>query len=329
MSIWKISAGTASVLGKRQAKSDAQPTTAYIMLGEKCQNDCRFCAQARESAARSRFLSRITWPECPSEEVTAGIAASFDQGKFKRVCLQVVTSSTSGELALDAVHDLHAASSVPLCVASDIVTIEQAKKLFAAGSERLCIALDAATPAVYRLTKSGGSWEQKWQQLVDYAREFPGRITTHLIVGLGETEQELVATIAACLSRKITVGLFAFTPIKGTAWADRSAPDIGCYRRIQIAHYFLQQGYSGEKIVFDKGRITDFLCQNLEQLLADGKAFETSGCLDCNRPYYNERPSGTMFNYPRPLTSRECQLALAESGVVGVGGAKQYEVAAH
>ncbi|MCW3977503.1 MAG: radical SAM protein, partial [Candidatus Bathyarchaeota archaeon] len=25
----------------------------------------------------------------------------------------------------------------------------------------------------------------------------------------------------------------------------------------------------------------------------------TSGCPGCNRPYYNERPGGPLYNYPR------------------------------
>jgi biotin synthase-related radical SAM superfamily protein len=325
MNLWKLSAGTASVLGNRPAKSDAQPTTAYLMLGEKCQNNCRFCAQARNSRARNSLLSRITWPECSAEQAAAGIAAAYDHGQLKRACVQVVTSSAGVEMALAAVSKLHQTSNVPVCVASDIATIEQAKMLLAAGCERLCIALDAATPAIHHLTK-GGSWEQKWQLLVNCAEQFPGRITTHLIVGLGETEQEIMAIINACLIRNITVGLFAFTPIKGTDWAERSAPDLGCYRRIQIAHYFLQQGYSLDKINFDKGHIVAFDCNNLAQLLAGGKAFETSGCPDCNRPYYNEHPGGTMFNYPRPLSRQECQLAIAVSGVIRE---VQDEVASH
>ncbi len=321
MNYWKLSAGTANVIGQRPVKSDVQPTTAYIMLGESCQNNCRFCAQARESTARDRLLSRITWPECPSAEAAAGIAAAHEQGLLKRACFQVVTTAANSASALDAVRALHAVSSVPVCVASDIATLEQARKLLRAGSERLCIALDAATPDIHHVTKSG-SWERKWQLLVDCAQQFPGRVTTHLIVGLGETEQELVTTIAACLTRNITVGLFAFTHIKGTAWSERPAPDIGCYRRIQIAYYLLQQGYSLDKIIFDKQRIVGFSCEQLEQLLDSGKAFETSGCPDCNRPYYNERPGGIMFNYPRPLTSRECQAAIAASGIVGGGTAQ-------
>lgn len=36
-----------------------------------------------------------------------------------------------------------------------------------------------------------------------------------------------------------------------------------------------------------------------------GKAFLTTGCPDCSRPYYNKRPSGPIYNYPRPLSDEE------------------------
>jgi len=41
-----------------------------------------------------------------------------------------------------------------------------------------------------------------------------------------------------------------------------------------------------------------------------GEAFQTSGCPGCNRPYYNERPGGFIYNYPRPLSAAETAAAL-------------------
>jgi len=43
-----------------------------------------------------------------------------------------------------------------------------------------------------------------------------------------------------------------------------------------------------------------------------GEPFQTCGCPDCNRPFYNERPGGVMYNYPRPLTPVEARRAMAE-----------------
>jgi biotin synthase len=55
--------------------------------------------------------------------------------------------------------------------------------------------------------------------------------------------------------------------------------------------------------------------QDVSQYLADGDAFRTSGCPDCNRPFYNERPGGPMYNYARPLTLEEAFRAISEMAV--------------
>ena len=36
----------------------------------------------------------------------------------------------------------------------------------------------------------------------------------------------------------------------------------------------------------------------LRETVKTGIPFMTSGCPGCNRPYYNERPSGPLYNYP-------------------------------
>ncbi|MPM23554.1 hypothetical protein SDC9_70028 [bioreactor metagenome] len=162
------------------------------------------------------------------------------------------------------------------------------------------------------------SWERRWTLLSDCAKELPGQISTHLIVGLGETEEEMVSTIAKCIGKGISVGLFAFTPLKGTAWARKEPPSIDHYRRIQIAFYLIKQGIDHSRFKFRDGELVDFglVAGKLYALLAEGKAFETSGCEDCNRPYYNERPGGIMYNYPRPLTEEEAIRAIEECGII-------------
>ncbi len=316
MKTWRLSAGTASVLGIKRVKSEALPTTAYVMLGEKCRNNCRFCAQASSSQARDGFLSRVTWPAVPGEEAAAGICTAYRQGRLKRVCLQAVDCEDSWDGAKTALQALKAGGVRHVCVSSRFETVREAAELLADGAEKVCLAMDAATPAVYRRAK-GGDWHCRFALLQACARAFPGRITTHLIVGLGETEQEAVAFIAACREMDVTVGLFAFTPVRGTALAKEKPPALDAYRRVQIAHYLLRAGQDRSVIEFSGGRISGIDLPGWTTLLADGKAFETSGCPDCNRPYYNERPGGVMYNYPQPLTRREAAQALAQSGIGG------------
>jgi biotin synthase-related radical SAM superfamily protein len=50
----------------------------------------------------------------------------------------------------------------------------------------------------------------------------------------------------------------------------------------------------------------------------DGEAFCTAGCPGCNRPFYNERPAGPMYNYPRPLTPAEVEAACSEMALASL-----------
>jgi len=298
-------------------KADVLPTTAYIMLGEKCKNNCLFCAQARDSEARVDLLSRVTWPAVPKDEAATGIGVCYEVGTIKRACLQVVQSANSWDHTVHALELLQDSSAVPICVSSHLETVEQARELVARGAQRVCIALDAVTPEVYENVKSG-HWTAKWSLLLECAQALPGLITTHLIVGLGESEEEMVNRMAICVDKGITIGLFAFTPVRGTTWANHRPPTIAQYRRIQIAHRLLKNGYKQAVIGYHNGTISEFHVpeQELLDLLIDGQAFETSGCEDCNRPYYNERPGGLIYNYPRHLTSIEVTQAITQCEVI-------------
>lgn len=316
MTRWRISAGTASILGNRPIKSDALPTTAYIMLGDQCKNNCRFCTQSTSSQARSDLLSRVTWPSFEEIDITPRISPAYLRGKIKRICLQVVDDEAPFTRALETLEKLLLDGPKPICVSSRLQNIAQAQQLISAGAQRICLAIDAATPELYQLIK-GTDWLEKIALLQASAKAFPGRVTTHLIIGLGETEKEAVRFIMDCISRNITVGLFAFTPIPGTDLGQSSPPPIDQYRRIQVAHYLLKKGYPPNTILFDNGKIIGYNVPDLGQLLSDGKAFRTTGCSDCNRPYYNERPGSVLYNYPRPLTPEEIKQALLECGIGG------------
>lgn len=318
MNRWRLSAGTAWLLGLQSGSCDVPPTTGYIMLGEHCRNNCAFCAQAAQSGARKNQLSRIVWPECVAEQATELLKKAHNEGAVRRTCFQVVNEAGSRTATLAALRLLGGEQGMPLCVSGIMNNVDEAKELFAAGAERICIALDAATEAVYRLAK-GSDWQKKRSLLAECATHFPGRITTHLIVGLGESEEEMVDALAECCRLGITAALFAFTPLRGTRWAQRKAPELGQYRRCQIARRLLYSGLPRSAIQCANGRIIgiDRPLDEWRKRLADGSAFQTSGCPDCNRPYYNERPGHVPFNYPRALSAEEVRAAVAASGLCG------------
>lgn len=311
----RCSVGTAKVLGLNNIKTDALPTTAYLMVGEHCKFNCAFCAQARESRSKTNLLSRVVWPEFQEHEVVQGLQIPEAQKVMQRVCFQVVQDGKALEEAKSLVKTIKNESpNMPICVSAGPRSLTEIEDLLKHGVDRVSLALDAATPEVFALAKDG-SWENRYELLIEAAGKFPGHIGTHLIVGLGETEEEMVKIIQDMYDKGITVALFAFTPVKGTRMEQSPKPELNHYRRIQVAHYLIRRKYArADEFIFRVGRIVSF-SMHLDQLwdyLSSGEAFQTSGCSGCNRPYYNESPREEFYNYPRPLTPEETKKSWQE-----------------
>ncbi len=313
----RVSSGSARVLGLTEGILDAKPTTIYLLTfrSSKCYANCAFCPQARESKGRADALSRVTWPPFPTELVLSGIEQAFGSDATERVCLQALNYSTVFEDILNVATEIISRVNVPVSVSCQPISREEMRRLSGAGVQRISIPLDAATKRLFDRVKgqlAGGPyiWEKQLKALRDAVDVF-GRnlVTTHLIVGLGEKEQEIVRRVQWCVDHGIYPSLFSFTPILGTVLEDHLPPSISHYRRIQIAHHLITNGQTRyEDMVFKKnGALKNFGVskQQLWHVIRTGKPFRTSGCPGCNRPYYNERPSGPIYNYPRELYPEE------------------------
>ncbi len=303
----KVSMGTASVLGFRKIENDAPPTTAYLLAGDRCKNSCSFCPQAKNSNGRVDMLSRIVWPQYNSQRVVEAIAKAVEKEQIRRTCLQVVNNQEAKDLAVQFLKQLKESIQVPICISANISNAKEASMLIEQGADRISVAIDCASPLLFPTVK-GGTLEEKVVFIENLNASLPGRIGTHLIVGLGETEEEIIKLMGRLISKGITVALFAFTPVRGTRDELRSPPPIGSYRRIQVAHFLLTKKIMEikdfsfkESKIFHYGIAED----HLFDILQDGTAFQTSGCDYCNRPYYNEKPGGIIYNYPRRLDRDE------------------------
>jgi biotin synthase len=313
----RVSTGSAIVLGLLRGRLDAKPTTIYLLTYRdgKCSANCGFCPQANTSRGRADMLSRVTWPPFQTEQVLSGIEESTKTGAVKRICIQALNYPKVFEDLLNLTKEINSRVKVPLSVSCQPLNREKMEKLAKAGVDRLSIALDAATEEVFDRVKgklAGGVylWERQREALKDAVQTFgENHVTTHLIVGLGETEREMVQTVQWCVDSGVYPSLFAFTPIPGTLLEDLSQPSLSHYRRIQVARYLIISGKTRyEKMVFDENdHLADFgvSSEELKQVIVTGEPFVTSGCPGCNRPYYNEKPGGPLYNYPRPPLPEE------------------------
>jgi biotin synthase-related radical SAM superfamily protein len=313
----RISLGTAVTFKLLTGKLDARPTTAYLMTygRGRCLSNCGFCPQARRSHSRPDLLSRVSWPVFPTREVLERIRNLAEDDMIRRVCLQALNYPmvfTHLEALISAIKQR---AKIPISVSCQPLITENIRLVADAGAERIGIPLDAATQDLFEKikgTSAGGpySWAGQFRLLRDAVSIFgPGRVSTHLIVGLGETEQEMVRMFQRCVDIDVFPALFAFTPVPGTRLEGESQPSIEKYRRVQIARSLILHGATTvERMSFTKmGELIDFGVdeERLKQAVRSGEPFLTAGCPNCNRPYYNEKPRGPMYNFPRRLTEEE------------------------
>ncbi|MEJ2271013.1 MAG: radical SAM protein, partial [Candidatus Bathyarchaeota archaeon] len=233
----------------------------------------------------------------------------------KRVCIQSLNYPEVFSDLLTLVKEIKTKTAVPLSVSCKPLTQKKMKDLAKAGVNRISVALDAATEKIFNTVKGqsvGGpyQWKRQHKALKNAVKIFgEGSVSTHLIVGLGETENEFCQAIQWCVDSGVYPALFAFTPLPGTAFENKLQPSLSSYRRIQLAHYLLTHKKAHiSHIKFDTNdQIIKFDIEKSELLsiIDSGKPFLTSGCPGCNRPYYNERPGGSLYNYPRELQLEE------------------------
>jgi len=307
----RVSLGSAVVLGLTRGSLNAKPTTVYLLTYRpgKCYANCGFCPQARESRGRADMLSRVVWPPFPTKQVLIGIEEAERSGLIRRVCIQALNYPTVFDDLLKLTREIRYRTGIPISVSCQPLNRERIQRLAAAGMDRISIPLDAVTKEIFDKIKGslvGGpyAWEKQREALEDAVRILgKGFVTTHLIAGLGETEREMTRAIQWCVDLGVYPALFAFTPIQGTPLEKNPPPSLRYYRMVQVAHYLILHGKTRyERMEFDgNGRLIGFGVSEelLLEAIRTGNPFLTSGCPDCNRPYYNERPGGPIYNYPQ------------------------------
>ena len=261
------------------------------------------------------MLSRVSWPVVPFHKMLRGIEEAYGRGQVKRVCVQALNYPETFQQLPEIAKAIRQRIKVPISISCQPLRRENIKKLFEAGVERIGIPLDAATEQIFDDVKglsAGGpySWKRQYGLLKEAVKVFgKGRVSTHFIVGLGENERQMIHAIQRIVDNGILPALFAFTPIAGTKMERIAQPSVDAYRRIQVARYLIVGGLGRcQDFFFDNGgRLINFNVADriLKVIIKTGEPFRTSGCPDCNRPYYNERPSGPIYNYSRTLTQEE------------------------
>jgi biotin synthase len=283
----------------RDIRMAAVPTTAYLMTSSSCMGDCAYCGQGRGAVGDHSHLSRINWPEVGENQLVEAFIKH--PGVFQRVCFQTTAShGVLGQL-LVLVPRIHEASGVPMSVSYRVTKHEEADQLFDAGVQRIGVAIDCCSKRLHPQLR-GGSLAESVTLVKDLAGRYPGRISTHLIIGLGEEEMEAAELMLELHRAGVLVSLFAFSPVRGTRMEHRAPPALVSYRKLQLLLGLLDwQEQERFWVAYDARKSIHGLGLSEAQIrlfLERHFVFVTHGCPGCNRPFYTEVPGGTMFNFP-------------------------------
>ena len=313
----QTSLAAAMALGYRSSifRRDSYLTGLNLLVTypDGCVGRCGFCglSHQRRVDPEKRTFIRVDWPAYAVDDIIARLNRNGD--RLRRVCVGMITRQSAFDDMNTIIRRFHEESNRPITALIAPTLIRDLSRLAEveeAGADMLGVAIDAATPELFERYRGKGvegphRWAYYWAALEEAVRIF-GRykVGVHLIVGLGETEQEMIITIQRAHDLGAHTHLFSFYPESGSPMEDHPQPSYGHYRRVQLARYIINKDYGRyEQMDFNAaGQVVDLGVQT-DELILYGEPFMTSGCpgpdgkVACNRPFGNERPGRPIRNY--------------------------------
>jgi biotin synthase len=283
-----------------------------------CRSDCGYCglARTRPGTYEDKSFIRVEWPLVPTDELVDRMAARNDT--MTRLCISMVTHPHAYRDTLDISARITAKVTAPLSILVAPPTLNRTKmeRFKGVGVDMIGIGLDAVTEDLFRRIRTdvpaggaGLSWAKYWE-VVNDAREIfgPWKVNCHTLVGLGETDRDLVDIFTRLRDREIFSYLFCFNPEPDSRMADQPKSPLRRWRRIQLAKHLIEsEGFGAEQFDFDADdnlRILDGDAEVVERSVASGIPFMTNGCPGaggepgCTRPYGSYRPSEPIRDFP-------------------------------
>lgn len=286
---------------------------------EGCYANCSYCGMARERPGlpEDNTFIRVAWPLYSTDLVAEKIVAREAVAEVGRVCVSQVQDHRANKDLLEIVQKVHArAPQIPIAALVSATLLDEQKlyEIQAAGVDIIGIGLDGATEDIFdqvrgKQTHSPHKWDYHWK-IIRLARKIfgPMNVNCHIIVGIGETDRELVNLFYQLKAEQIAGYLFSFNPEPGTATQDLPRQPIHRHRRIQLLKYLIEKGDLPEDaITYDEtGSLVSLVApaEMLNAAIDSGLPFMTNGCPDrhgvmaCNRPYGSYRPGEEYRDYP-------------------------------
>ncbi len=301
---------------------------------EGCRANCAYCGLARHREAdrdyADRNFIRVDWPAVPIDRIIEIVSQDGAATPFHRMCISMITHPRSEDDTFTVLRKWTGRidrDTVPVSILSNPTTMTRTDvlKLRDMGADIFTVALDAATPEIFDRTRGKGvqsphNWKKYWEILMD-ARDIFGdqKFGAHIIVGMGETEHDVLSLVQRIVELGGHSHMFCFFPEKGSLMDHLPATPRDQWRRVQLGRYLIDYcGVRVRQMTFDEaGRVSDFgLPQGeLDVIIDSGIAFRTSGCPGkfaedisaCDRPYGDSPPSN-IASYPFPPNAADLRL---------------------
>jgi biotin synthase len=329
---------------------DARPTCINLLLTYSggCPAGCRYCGLGGATANgsdgdESASFIRVPWPVYGTDRILKRLGKYASD--YRRVCISMVTHPKCFDDTLAVLLQVSGATERPISVlaAPSALPLGGIATLKEAGAGMLGVGLDAASERIFKRHRPAHSWRRYWESIEEAVEIFgQSKVSVHLMVGLGETDEELVDTIARLADFGALPHLFSFYPEPGSPMAKRRPPSLRRYRRLQLARHLLAERLArSDAFSFDAlGSLAAIgaSAETLEKALASPHTFMTNGCpsangspagdgcseagheIACNRPFANERPSCNIRNFPFPPQSADMEKILKQLRLAPASG---------
>ncbi len=326
----KMSLATAISLGLIQGRMYRGAVNRCVNLlvhyQEGCSANCAYCglAKKRPGTYEEKSFIHVDWPIYSMDEIVEAINRA--PAYVKRSCISMITNGKCRSHTKSMVRRLSQETRIPVSVllAPTILRRGDLAELKESGADKVGIAVDLATEALFDRYRGKGvsgphRWERYWEVLEEALEVFGHpNVGAHLMVGMGETEREMIALMDRLYDMGVMNHLFSFFAEEGSAMSGWPQPSWGTYLRVQLARYLIEEGLSRySKMEFgSQGQVVDFgiPSMQLEEIIHRGEPFMTTGCLGpdgqvaCNRPFGNCLPDVRQWNYPYPPNEEELTL---------------------
>ena len=200
----RISVAAAMAIGLKRGLTyrDAHCDCVNLLLNypEGCYANCSYCGLARErpGLAQDNTFIRVGWPVYATDLVAERIAGH--RSEIGRVCISQVQDQRAYRDLVDIAERICSRCDVPISALVMATLLDEGRlaRIQQAGDDIVGVGLDAASEKVFGRTRGRGvrgphSWSQHWQILQTARRLYgPYKVNAHLIVGLGETDRELI-----------------------------------------------------------------------------------------------------------------------------------------